>query len=98
MTPTPKSYSGFGDMSFTPRFLLHETKDFSLTAEMSVLTPTGTQPLAGKTALMPAFGFWNNFAGGFVIRGGLGLLIPIEMAAGMNLISQLAIGQTINRS
>ena len=30
---TTKSHSGFGDMSFTPRFLLHETKDFSLTAE-----------------------------------------------------------------
>ena len=35
VTPTTKSHSGFGDMSFTPRFLLHETKDFSLTAEMA---------------------------------------------------------------
>ena len=78
VTPMPKSHSGFGDMSFTPRVLLHETKDFSLTAELAVLTPTGTQPLAGKTALIPAFGFWNNFAGRWVIRGGLGLVIPIE--------------------
>ena len=79
VTPTPKSHSGFGDISFTPRVLLHETKDFSLTAELAVLTPTGTQPLAGKTTtLIPAVGFWNNFAGGWVIRGGLGLVIPIE--------------------
>jgi hypothetical protein len=93
-TATTKSHSGFGDMSFTPRFLLHETKDFSLTAEMAVVTPTGTQPLAGNTTtLVPAFGFWNNPAGGWVIRGGLGLGIPMN-GSGDNLISQLAIGNT----
>jgi len=95
VTPMPKSHSGFGDMSFTPRVLLHETKDFSLTSELSVLTPTGNEPLAGKTALTPAVGFWNNFAGRFVIRGGLGLLIPIEGGGSDTLISQLAIGQTL---
>jgi Putative MetA-pathway of phenol degradation len=91
---TTKSHSGFGDMSFTPRFLLHETKDFSLTAELAVVTPTGNQPLAGNTTtLVPAFGMWNNFAGGWVIRGGLGLAIPMN-GSGDNLISQLAIGNT----
>ena len=45
---TSKSHTGFGDISFTPRVLLHETKDFSLTAELAVVTPTGNQPLAGK--------------------------------------------------
>ena len=69
---TSRSHTGFGDISFTPRVLLHETKDFSLTAELAVLTPTGNRPLAGKTALTPAVGFWNNFAGGWVIRGGIG--------------------------
>jgi hypothetical protein len=94
VTPTSQSHSGFGDMSFTPRVLLHETKDFSFTAEMAVVTPTGTQPLAGKTTtLVPALGFWNNFAGGWVIRGGLGLAIPMN-GSGDNLISQLAIGNT----
>ena len=73
---TSKSHTTFGDISFTPRVLLHETQDFSLTAEIAVLTPTGNQPLAGKTALIPAFGFWNNFAGRWVIRGGLGDYIP----------------------
>ena len=93
-TTITKSHSGFGDISFTPRFLLHETKDFSLTAEMAVVTPTGTQPLAGNTTtLVPAFGVWNNFAGGWVIRGGLGLGIPMN-GSGDNLISQLAIGNT----
>ena len=92
---TSQSHTGFGDISFTPRVLLHETKDFSLTAELAVVTPTGTQPLAGKTTtLIPAVGFWNNFAGGWVIRGGLGLAIPTN-GSGDNLISQLAIGQTL---
>jgi hypothetical protein len=92
--PPTTSHSGFGDMSFTPRVLLHETKDWSFTAEMAVLTPTGTEPLAGKTALTPAFGFWNNFANGFVIRGGLGVFIPLEHGRS-SIINQLAIGQTV---
>jgi hypothetical protein len=84
---TSRSHTGFGDISFTPRVLLHETKDFSLTGELSVLTPTGTQPLAGKTALTPAVGFWNNFAGRWVIRGGLGDLIPLGGGVSNTLIS-----------
>ena len=94
MAPKTKSHSGFGDMSFTPRFLLHETKDLSLTAELAVVTPTGNQPLAGNTTtLIPAFGFWNNPGGRWVVRGGLGLGIPMN-GSGDNLISQLAIGNT----
>jgi hypothetical protein len=92
---TRQSHTGFGDISFTPRVLLHETKDFSLTAEVSVLTPTGNQPLAGKTALTPTIGFWNNFAARWVIRGGIGDLIPLDGGGSNTLISQLAIGQTL---
>ena len=92
---TPQSHTGFGDISFTPRVLLHETKDFSLTGELAVTTPTGNQPLAGNTTVLtPAVAFWNNFAGGWVIRGGLGVAIPTD-GGGENLISQLAIGQTL---
>jgi hypothetical protein len=71
-TRTFKSQSTFGDLSFTPRVLLHETKDFSLTTEMAVLVPTGKQPLEGKTALVPNVSFWNNFTGRWVVRGGVG--------------------------
>jgi hypothetical protein len=94
-TRLPQSHTGFGDMSFTARVLLHETKDFSLTSEMAIVTPTGTSPLAGKTTtLIPTIGFWNNFVGTWVLRGGLGLAIPMN-GSGDNLISQLAIGQTL---
>ena len=92
---TTRSHTGFGDISFTPRVLLHQTQDFSITAELAVLTPTGTHPLAGRTALTPAFGFWNNFAGRWVIRGGIGDLIPLGGGGSDTLISQLAIGQTL---
>jgi hypothetical protein len=93
--PTSKNHTTFGDISFTPRVLLHETKDFSLTAEVSALVPTGNQPLAGKTALTPNISFWNNFAGRWVIRGGIGDFIPLGGGGSDSLISQLAIGQTL---
>ena len=92
---TSHNQTTFGDISFTPRVLLHETKDFSLTAEVAAVVPTGNQPLAGKTALIPAVSFWNNFAGRWVIRGGLGDYVPLEGGGSDNLISQLAIGQTL---
>jgi hypothetical protein len=75
--------------------LLHETKDFSLTAELTVLTPTGDRPHAGKSSLTPTVVFWNNFAEGWVIRGGIGDLIPTQRRSENTLISQLAVGQTL---
>jgi hypothetical protein len=94
-TPGFRKQTTFGDMSFTPRILLHETKDFSLTTEMAVVVPTGRQPLEGKTALVPNVSFWNNFAARWVIRGGIGDLIPLGGGGSDTLISQLAIGQTL---
>jgi hypothetical protein len=94
MVTTSRSHSGFGDLSFTPRVMLHDTKECSLTAELTVLTPTGNRPLAGNSSLTPNLGFWNNFAGGWVIRGGFGDLIPTHRG-GNTLISQLAVGQTL---
>jgi hypothetical protein len=95
LTAPSKDHTTFGDLSFTPRILLHETQDFSLTADLAVLVPTGNQPIAGKTALTPAVAFWYNFAGRWVIRGGIGDLIPLGGGGFDTLISQLAIGQTL---
>ena len=94
-TTTTTSHTGFGDVSFTPRVLLHETKDFSLTAELTVTTPTGTQPLAGnRTTLTPNVSFWDNIAGGVVVRGGVGVALPTD-GSGDEMIGQLAVGQTL---
>ena len=92
---TFKSQTTYGDMSFTPRVLLHETKDFSLTTEMAVLVPTGNQPLEGKTALIPNVSFWTNFPGRWVVRGGIGDMIPVGGGGTNTLISQLAIGKVL---
>jgi hypothetical protein len=94
---TMHSQTTFGDVSFTPRVLLHETQDFSLTADLTVLTPTGNSPLEGKTSLVPNIGFWNNIAGGWVVRGGLGVNIPLDGSGTDTLISQFAVGQTLTR-
>jgi len=94
-TTTAVSHTGFGDVSFTPRILLHETKDFSLTTEVAVQTPTGDEPLAGRTSLTPAVSFWNNFSGGWVVRGGVGINLPTDGSGNDTLISQFAIGQTV---
>jgi hypothetical protein len=93
-TSTTKSHTGFGDISFTPRLLLHETKDLSLTAELAVLVPTGVQPIARKAAVTPTVGAWTNLPGGWVVRGGVGDLISLQNG-GNSLISQLAVGQTL---
>jgi hypothetical protein len=92
---TTQSHTGFGDISFTPRVLLHETQDLSITAELAVSTPTGTRPIAGnRTALTPNVSFWNNIAGRVVVRGGVGVLFPTD-GSGDELIGQLALGQTL---
>lgn len=94
-TAATASHTGFGDISVTSRVLLHETKDFSLTGELAVSYPTGTEPLAGNTYnFTPAIAFWNNIAGGCVIRGGVGVRMPKD-GSGDELISQLAVGQTL---
>jgi hypothetical protein len=92
---TTRHQTTFGDLTFTPRVLLHETKDWTFTAEAAVTVPTGNPPLAGKTALTPAVAFWNNFAGRWVIRGAFGDQIPLGGGGYDTLISQLALGCTL---
>jgi hypothetical protein len=93
--PATHTQTTFGDVSFTPRVLLHETQDFSLTADFTVVTPTGDSPLQGKTAFVPGVAFWNNFTGHWVVRGGASVDIPIEGGGKDTLITQIAVGQTL---
>jgi hypothetical protein len=94
-TTATRGQTTFGDVSFTPRVLLHETQDFSVTFDFTILTPTGGQPLAGKTAVTPTLAFWYNLAGGWVVRGGVGDFVTTDGSGTNSIISQLAIGQTI---
>ncbi|MBI1325053.1 hypothetical protein GC170_17960 [bacterium] len=93
--PQGRPLSGVGNLMFTPRVLLHETQDLSVTAEMIVSTPTGTGPLGGSsTTLTPVLGFWTNVADGWVVRGGTGIQVPTRGGA-ESYINQLAVGQTL---
>lgn len=94
-TITTTGQTTFGDASFTPRVLLHETQDLSLTFDLTVLTPTGDGPLEGKTALTPTLGVWYNLWAGWVVRGGVGDLIPTDGSGSNTLITQLAVGNTV---
>jgi hypothetical protein len=94
-TTSTRNQTTFGDLTFTPRVMLHETQDWSFTVEMAVTVPTGNLPLAGKTNLTPAVAFWHNFAGRWVIRGAFGDQIPLGGRGFDTLISQLAIGCTL---
>jgi hypothetical protein len=94
-TSARRHQTTFGDVTVTPRVMLHETQDFSLTSEVAMTVPTGNQPHAGKTALTPALAFWNNFAGRWVVRGAVGDLIPLGGGGHDTLISQLALGCTL---
>lgn len=92
---TLRSHTGFGDISVTPRALLHETQDLSVVAEMAIVTPTGTEPLAGMTAtLVPAVSFWNDLAGRVVVRGGIGFSFPTD-GSQRESIAEFAVGQTL---
>jgi hypothetical protein len=46
--PTSKNHTTFGDISFTPRVLLHETQDSWLTAEVAQWSRPATTPLRGR--------------------------------------------------
>jgi len=90
-TPT-----GFGDMSFTPRVMLAESRNFSLTGEVTVQVPTGYRPTgSGQSIVTPGLAFWSNFAEGWVIRGGFNTGVGTNpQAGGTTLVSQLAVGRT----
>ena len=88
--------SGFGDLAFTWRVMLKEIENFSLTAELTVQTPTGYRPEgAGQALVTPGVQFWWNFAERWVARGAFNEAIGTNrQAGGTTLVSQLAIGRT----
>ena len=91
--------SGFGDLGLTARVMLREFENFSLTAELTVQTPTGYRPTgAGQALVTPGVQFWWNFRERWVLRGGFNPAIGTNrQAGGTTLISQLAVGRTFTK-
>ncbi len=95
---TPKGTgTSFGDLTITPRLMLKETQDLSLSVQLTVQIPTGrTGSGAGKAILSPGIQFWRDIGRGWAIRGGFNAGTGVNNAGrGETLVSQLAIGQTI---
>ena len=61
-TTTSQSHTGFGDVSFTPRVLLHETQTSHSRPNSRSRPRPAQSPLRGNTALTPNVSFWNNFS------------------------------------
>jgi hypothetical protein len=89
--------SQFGDLTIIPRFLLAETAAITQVLALGIRTPTGTAATGnGIMALSPRYEFWSNPGGAWVVRGGSGLSVPMNVPRGPSgtaLGGDLAIGR-----
>jgi hypothetical protein len=75
--------SQFGDFTIVPRFLLSETAAATQVFALDIRTPTGTTATGnGTMSLAPRYEFWSNPGGPWVVRGGSGLVAPINTSRG----------------
>jgi hypothetical protein len=95
--PSRGYVSEFGDLTITPRFLLSETAATTQIFNVLVATPTGTKATGnGAMALEPRYDFWTNPGGPWVVRGGSGILVPLnthEGPSGTAYTGDLAVGR-----
>jgi Putative MetA-pathway of phenol degradation len=68
----------FGDVTFTPEVLLHETQNTSIMSILAIRTPTGATGAGnGATSLGPQIQFWQGLPNRWVVRGGAGVTVPL---------------------
>ncbi|WP_157506913.1 transporter [Gemmata obscuriglobus] len=90
--------SGLADLVVTPRVMIHETKNLSLSAGASIRVPIGDDRNGeNQTRIAPLFAFWTAVGGGWSVRGGAGIDIELGRSAAPDevLFTNLAVGQTI---
>jgi hypothetical protein len=67
------SETSFGDVIVTPQLMLEETETLSLSALLSIRTPTGeTKTGNDRTVLTPSLAIWQDLPAGWQWRGGIG--------------------------
>ena len=75
--------SQFGDLTIVPRFLLSETAAATQVFALDIRTPTGTTATGnGTMSLAPRYEFWSNPGGRCVVRGGSGIVAPVNTSRG----------------
>ena len=81
-SPTSSYQATFGDVTFTPQVLLHETQDTSIMSILAIRTPTGSTAAGnGEMSLGPQIQFWQGLPNRWVVRGGAGPTIALEPAS-----------------
>ena len=69
----PNGATGFGDIVFTPKVMLQETQDLSLSLGAGVRMPTGEKVTGnGVTSVSPFIAFWHDLGARWQARGGIG--------------------------
>src|SRR5262245_12893476 len=67
----------YGDLQFTSRLLLSETRNFTQSFNVNLRAPTGwVKNDSGFAAVTPTYQFWYNAWQGLVLRGGVGVFVP----------------------
>lgn len=75
-------WTGAGDLTIIPRFLLAEDKRYTISTNLFVRVPTGNARIGNNvTSLSPDIEFWANPFSGWVVRGGLGVTTPTNLSA-----------------
>jgi len=89
----------FGDMQFTPRLLLSESRNFTQSFNVTLRAPIGkVDNGTGIAAVTPSYEFWANVWQGLVLRGGAGVFVPYggqslnEAHARTTFLANLALG------
>lgn len=96
--------ASFGDLQFTPRLLLSETRNFTQSFNVTLRAPTGhIDTFTGVAAVTPSYEFWANVWRGMVVRGGAGIFVPYggqslnEVGARTTFQGNLAVGYYFTR-
>ena len=94
------STTHFGDVDVTGKFMVYESRNFSLSTGLTVRTPTGVGITGDdRTTMTPFVAFWTDLGAGVSLRGGTGLDISLDHARAPDevYVANLALGQTIRR-
>jgi hypothetical protein len=94
------SEASFGDVVIENRFLVHETKDLTVSFNFNIETPTGdTRTSNGQTVLIPYFAFYKDLGfAGWSVRGAAGLDEPVSGPAAdrfTTFFQSIGVGETL---
>ncbi len=68
-----ETHDGLGDLAIVPRATVVERDGFLLTAQVEIVTPTGSGDFGGETALAPGLAAWFDLGGGWSLNSQFGV-------------------------